>query len=122
MSARDKVIEAIRDFRFHNYGLDDVDPESEYAEWVPDLADAICAAIDDQPYHIIEVRADGWTLKHPLNCRDKLFECEYNRAAEVLAGPPASLGRYRVDLNAHGELALGDRTYDEIAAPEGEQS
>jgi hypothetical protein len=51
MSARDKVIEAIREFQFWNYGMDDVDPQAETAEWVPDLADAICAAIDDQPFH-----------------------------------------------------------------------
>lgn len=35
----------VRDFDFSNYGLDDVDPRSEYAEWVGDLASAIAGAI-----------------------------------------------------------------------------
>ncbi|WP_030756655.1 hypothetical protein [Streptomyces sp. NRRL F-5135] len=39
------VAQAIRDFRFHNYGLDNVDPNSEYAEWVGDLASAIVRAL-----------------------------------------------------------------------------
>jgi hypothetical protein len=45
VTARDKVIEAIKQFRFWNYGMDDVDPKSPYAEWVPDLADEILAAL-----------------------------------------------------------------------------
>lgn len=39
------VEQAIRDFKFWDYGLDVVDPNSEYAEWVPDLAKAIVGAI-----------------------------------------------------------------------------
>jgi hypothetical protein len=108
MSARDKVIEAIKEFRFWNYGMDEVDPNSEYAEWVPALADAICAAIDDQPFHVIEF-GDGWTLKHPLDCRDTLFECPVNRAAEALDGPLKPPGRYRCELDERGGLAVWER-------------
>jgi hypothetical protein len=39
---------AIRKFNFGNYGMDDVDPKSEYAEWVPDLAAKIEAAVREQ--------------------------------------------------------------------------
>lgn len=39
------VRDAIEDFDFAGYGLDDVDPRSEYAEWVGDLASAITGAI-----------------------------------------------------------------------------
>lgn len=50
MSAHDSMAAiraAIRDFDFTNYGLDDVDPTSEYAEWVGDLASAIAGALSD---------------------------------------------------------------------------
>ncbi|MEU4234894.1 hypothetical protein AB0F17_62365 [Nonomuraea sp. NPDC026600] len=40
--------QAIRDFPFCDYGLNGVSPESEHAEWVPDLAKAVTAAIDRQ--------------------------------------------------------------------------
>lgn len=42
------VEQAIRDFKFWDYGLDVVDPNSEYAEWVPDLAMAIVAAVQSE--------------------------------------------------------------------------
>lgn len=38
---------AILDFDFEGYGLHDVDPTSEYAEWVGDLAAAIAGALPD---------------------------------------------------------------------------
>lgn len=40
----ERVAAAIRAFRFWNYGMDDVDPNSEYAEWVPALAADIVAS------------------------------------------------------------------------------
>lgn len=43
--------EAIRDFAFWNYGMDEVDPKSEYAEWVPDLAAAVEKAVREQIAH-----------------------------------------------------------------------
>ncbi|MFE1543639.1 hypothetical protein ACFW61_24605 [Streptomyces microflavus] len=43
------VVQAIRDFQFHNYGLDTVDPNSEYAEWVGDLASVIVGALPAAP-------------------------------------------------------------------------
>ncbi|MFH9761344.1 hypothetical protein ACH4MJ_04315 [Streptomyces anulatus] len=43
------VVQAIRDFQFDNYGLDDVDPNSEYAEWVGDLASSIVGALPAVP-------------------------------------------------------------------------
>lgn len=36
---------AIREFSWWNYGLDGVDPNSEYAEWVEDLSAAVVAAV-----------------------------------------------------------------------------
>jgi len=39
------IVQAIRRFDFGNYGLDDVDPKSKYADWVPELADKVLAAV-----------------------------------------------------------------------------
>jgi hypothetical protein len=47
--ADDEVMRTVRraivDFDFADYGLDDTDPTSEYAEWVGDLASAIAGAL-----------------------------------------------------------------------------
>lgn len=40
-----RVTEAIKEFDFWDYGLNEVDPHSEYAEWVPDLANKIVDSI-----------------------------------------------------------------------------
>lgn len=48
MSKHTPAEQAIRDFAFDNYGMDEVDPKSEYAEWVPDLAAAVEKAIRAQ--------------------------------------------------------------------------
>ncbi|MFI7072071.1 DUF6085 family protein [Micromonospora sediminicola] len=69
------------------------------------------APADDDPRHIIELRADGWTLKHPLSCRlGDLFGCRVNEAAEELDGPPGAPGRYAVTVDSiDGRLRVGDR-------------
>ena len=46
MSQRDQAIQAIRDFAFWNYGLNDTDPNDKYAEWVPALADSVVSALN----------------------------------------------------------------------------
>lgn len=54
---------------------------------------------DDDPRHIIEFRATGWTIGHPLSCRSDLFACEVNRAAERdLVEAPEVLGRFYCDV------------------------
>jgi hypothetical protein len=44
-STADQIAEVIREFPFHDYGMDEVDPRSEYAEWVPALAAGIAAHV-----------------------------------------------------------------------------
>lgn len=39
------VAKAIKKFPFDDYGLDEVDPKSKYAEWVPALAQRIVGAL-----------------------------------------------------------------------------
>lgn len=109
MSAKEKIIEAIREFNWGRYSQDQIEmgladyPDAQ--DWVEALADAVCAAIDDQPFHTIDLREDGWTLKHPLDCRDDLFGCVFNDAARALDGPPDGLGIYRVVVQ-NGDLVL----------------
>lgn len=66
---------------------------------------------DVEPQHVIEFRADGWTIMHPLSCRPRLFECPVNRAAEQdLTEPPTVLGRFECNANDLGDrLLIGDR-------------
>ncbi|MEU8264936.1 DUF6085 family protein [Micromonospora sp. NPDC048999] len=75
-------------------------------------ADVIRAAdaASSEP-HVIEIRADGWTIQHPLSCRPRLFECPVNRAAEAtLDGPPAPVGHYECGVNDIGDrFLLGDQ-------------
>lgn len=83
------------------------------------VLDALAAAgrlapADDDPRHIIDIRPDGWTIKHPLACRPNLFECGVNRAAEQdlgqSDGPPVPPGRYEVDADEpYDRLQIFDR-------------
>lgn len=81
------------------------------------VLDALTAAgwirIDPDEPHVIEFRADGWTIQHPLRCRPDLFGCEVNRVGESLPGPagppPDGLGRYECWLADGVGLAIGDR-------------
>jgi hypothetical protein len=47
--ARDRLVEAIREFPFDNYGLDDVsyllEADHDAQEWVPALADALLPVV-----------------------------------------------------------------------------
>ncbi len=65
----------------------------------------------NDPRHIIEFRATGWTLKHPLSCRHgDLWGCAVNRAAEEMDGPPAEPGRYAVHVDGiDGRLWVDER-------------
>jgi hypothetical protein len=110
MTARQKIIQAIRWHEFEGVTEGGVTFASGFATAADaeELADEICKAIDDQPFHTVDLREDGWTLKHPLDCRHELFACPYNRALGVLDGVPESgPGVYRVDLDGH-HLLLGD--------------
>ena len=90
------------------------DPDRHYR--IRAALDALTAAgwqktPTDDPRHIIEFRASGWTLKHPLSCRHgDLWGCAVNRAAEEMDGPPAELGRYAVHVDGiDGRLWVDER-------------
>jgi hypothetical protein len=69
-------------------------------DWPPLV---LVAAESDDEMHVIDLRANGWTIKHPLSCRPKLFDCAVNRAAErSLTEPPNALGRFECWVDDHG--------------------
>jgi hypothetical protein len=63
--------------------------------------------LDPNEPHLIEFRAGGWTIQHPLRCRPNLFACAVNRVGEQLPGPPQrGIGVYECDLQ-DGVLVVG---------------
>lgn len=56
--------------------------------------------------HIIQLAANGWTIKHPLSCRPNLFACRFNRAA-VTSTIQHQLGRFECTLDDAGHLVIG---------------
>lgn len=108
MSAKEKIIEAAyRAISLHS----DIELASDRQAVAVAVADEVMAALDAQPFHTVGLFEDGWTLKHPLDCRDRLFECEYNAATGALDGVPESgPGVYRVSLNDRGLLVIEERT------------
>ncbi|WP_431977609.1 hypothetical protein [Micromonospora haikouensis] len=86
-------------------------PLSEYvAALVADrdrLAAQLAALDVGEQRHIVDLRAGGWTLQHPIACRPNLVDCPVNRAAERdLAAPAVVPGRYVVEVNDLGDRLL----------------
>ncbi|MEH0823440.1 MULTISPECIES: DUF6085 family protein [unclassified Micromonospora] len=91
-----------------------------------ELAEEIIRAADaaSSETHVIEIRADGWTIQHPLSCRPDLFNCPVNRVGEAemasLDCPPAPPGRYECGINDLGDrFLLGDRVDQEEVRTDG---
>jgi hypothetical protein len=63
---------------------------------------------DDEPRHIVDLRASGWTVQHPDGCRPNLFDCPVNVAAERdLVNQPVRLGRFVCALDDDGRFKVG---------------
>lgn len=68
------------------------------------------AAAGCETRHVIDLRDDGWTVKHPLTCRADLFACPVNVAAgRDLTRPPDELGQYACSLDDDGHFAISDK-------------
>lgn len=66
------------------------------------------AAVGCMTSHLVNLREDGWTIKHPLSCRPHLFDCPINVAAvRDLLEPPDQLGVYTCELDADGRFVIG---------------
>lgn len=65
-------------------------------------------ALLDEP-HVIDLRDDGFTIRHPLSCRPELFTCPLWQAARAaLAAPPPFRGRYQCEIADDGMFTIGD--------------
>ncbi|MDG4796890.1 DUF6085 family protein [Micromonospora sp. WMMD1082] len=63
--------------------------------------------VDAETAHLVELRAEGWTVQHPLSCRPNLFACEVNRVAERgLTAVPDELGVFECRAE-DGVLVIG---------------
>jgi hypothetical protein len=89
----DAITTAIKGFSFWNYGLDETDPNDQYAEWVPDLADAINAAIN-------EAVIDAQGAPHHGCCPDHDWR---GPGRDTAAQACADLGQHEAE--AHGKEA-----------------
>lgn len=85
-------------------------------EALRELVAALAGELDDDPRHVIELRADGWTIKHPLACRPALFDCPVSRAAgqdltaQVVADRLQGVsGRFECDAGDFGDFQILDR-------------
>lgn len=79
----------------------------------PILAEQWRRELDEGPdAHVIDVRDDGWTIRHPLSCRPNLFDCEVNRAAGPSRQLPVDPGRYACWTDDQGVLNIGDPVVD----------
>jgi hypothetical protein len=68
------------------------------------------AAAGCETRHVIDLRDDGWTVKHPLTCRADLFACPVNVAAgRDLTEPPDDLGQYACGLDVDGRFTIADK-------------
>jgi len=80
----------------------------------PDAATDILA--DREIHHIVTLRENDFTIRHPLIERldDGLLNCELHAEMAALSGPPRVPGRYRV-FGGNGE-----RVWDALRADGGD--
>ena len=76
---------------------------------------------EDDPRHVVEFRATGWTISHPLSCKSRdLFACPVNRAAERdLVEVPEALGRCSCDVRG-GQFVVTDLVPHRATAGDGD--
>lgn len=64
----------------------------------------VLAELGDTTEHVIQFRADGWTMRHPLACRPNLFKCPLNKALEKEDWGLERPGFYEVSLGDEGPV------------------
>lgn len=65
-----------------------------------------------EPEHVIDLRDDGWTLRHPLICREvDLFGCALGQVItdQMRDGAPDERGRFIVTLSDEGFAVIGEQ-------------
>lgn len=87
---------------------------ADYAATV--VALAVLETLNLTGHHRIEFRAEGWTIQHTIACRDDMFGCPLNRAAQDLDEPPSRLGIYECRVDPDGQLEILGLVTDATAA------
>lgn len=105
-----RVLEIIIRDIVHRYGALKASTITDGEDLVQSLYEALERlekCMDDEQFHTLEVRPEGWTLKHPLACRPNLFTCVVNqRCAKEVPYGSLQFGKYRVETEGE-ELKLG---------------
>jgi hypothetical protein len=92
----------------------DVDWLVAEVERLTGARDHLQAQLDDlgagQTEHIIDIKPDGWTIKHPLSCRPELFNCPVHNAAVAreFADVHPKPGQYGLSLDETGWIVIGE--------------
>lgn len=72
-----------------------------------DEADELVKVLDGQSVHVVQLREDGFTIRHPLACRTDLFRCLAN---DVHFRPPEEPGTWELLYSdSHAGWHLGQR-------------
>ena len=87
-----------------------VDGENEIALIEVDREHLVAILDADRPFHVVELRDDGWSIEHPIGCRAHgLLNCELHQKWTVVA--PSfrhPLGRYQLLLDDEGVPMVGE--------------
>ena len=64
--------------------------------------------VDTGQPHVIELNENGWTMKHPVTCRARLFHCPVHKAAVDSEPLGNQLGRFVCTVDDEGFLVIGE--------------
>lgn len=90
-------------------------PEDDRDRLVGEIDELISTAsvvveVADDDGHVVDLRDDGWTIKHPLSCRPHLFDCPVNLAAERdLTEPQRDRGRFACRVDDVGRFVINEK-------------
>ncbi|WP_435585793.1 hypothetical protein [Micromonospora aurantiaca (nom. illeg.)] len=90
-----------------------------------ELAEEVIRAADaaSPETHVIDIRPDGWDIRHPTSCPADLSACplrDVTGPGMAASWPPAPPGRYECFVNDLGDrFLLGDRVDQEEVRTDG---
>lgn len=58
--------------------------------------------------HVIELDGQGWTIKHPVICRTRIFDCPVHQAALNSEQLGDRLGRFYCTIDDESFLVIGE--------------
>lgn len=61
-------------------------------------------------HHVFETNPSGWAIQHPPACRPDMLACPISQASMEFDEPPVPDGRWRVEIDGHGDLQFAALT------------